>query len=235
MRKILAFLWVTTSILFVAGCGSSTTPAVTTTSAPSNACTYIQDALVQDKNSIPAKAGVLSIHDLVPNTVIVVPKSFKSDAEVPSINQSCTGLADYQDLPDVPVTILLTPKGHYWFLRNWDYAELLKGKGDALVIVRPKNRECQIPQDHFNAIIEAMKLGADGKLSSSAFTQRVTNLINNLEGDSTVIGNETVGDDSTYVPLLISEISLGWTQMTLQNVSQGFFSSVAKFSVHCRG
>jgi hypothetical protein len=175
---------------------------------------------------------VVKVHDLVQNKQIVVPKALKSNPESNSINQSCTGLADYQDAIDVPVTILLNAK-HYWFLRNWDYKELLKGEGDSLIIVKPKDRACQIPQEHFNAIVEAMKLGGAGKISGHVFSQRVTDLINNLEGDSTVIENETVGEDSSYVPLLISGISLGFTQFSLNNVSQGFFSSIAKFSVYC--
>ena len=157
----------------------------------------------------------------------------KLQAKLGPVTLYCSGLADYGDLANVPV-IFATGAKQYVFFRKWDYRELLSKTGaERSIVVMPKDRACQIPQDHFNSLLETLNSYLTATLNWQDFVPVATNLINNLEGDTTVIANETTGSDSSYIPLLIAQIHLGWTQWTLQNVSQGFLSSVVKFGVYC--
>ncbi len=69
-----------------------------------------------------------------------------------------------------------------------------------LIIVTPKDRACQIPQDFFNATLEALNSFATKQIDLSVFEERVNSLINNMNADSTVISNDTSGPDTSEVP-----------------------------------
>ena len=230
-------LVVLTSSITLTACGSTASvkpePAGGSKPIPSvtNPCSPFEKGLMTDKTSLPVKAGVTSLHDLKQVKIFLWPS--KLQAKLGPVTLYCSGLADYGDLANVPV-IFATGAKQYVFFRKWDYRELLSKTGaERSIVVMPKDRACQIPQDHFNSLLETLNSYLTATLNWQDFVPVATNLINNLEGDTTVIANETTGSDSSYIPLLIAQIHLGWTQWTLQNVSQGFLSSVVKFGVYC--
>ena len=248
VRVKLRFLSTCLVVIFgsflLTGCGSTSTKPSSSASAQNaslkNPCTTYESQLENDKKSIPSQFGYSNLHGFAPKSKYVLPTKWK---DLGQVSLYCNGWADYQDLTNnsviknIPVVFANNDSQEYHFGTKWDYAELIPTTGtESLIIVNSTDDACVMARNHFDDFIETLntaQTAPDHGKNTAKYLPILQDLVNNLSADSTVIENSTAGPDTSYVPLLISQIDLGFTQATLQNNPQGLMSSLQKFSTHC--